>query len=92
MTATPGGRYALSTSGAEALAGLAPADFNATGRVLYDCVDWSERRDHFAGPLAVAWLDALLTRGWLRRVADSRELQATPAGVAALPWALRAEA
>lgn len=48
--------------------------------MLYDCVDWSERRDHFAGPLAVAWLDAMLEKGWLRRLPQSRELHVTPAG------------
>jgi hypothetical protein len=43
-------------------------------------VDWSERRDHFAGPLAVAWLEALLARGWLQRAPDSRALVLTPTG------------
>ncbi len=49
-------------------------------RMLYGCVDWSERRDHFAGPLAVAMLDAFVDQGWLRRDADSRALQVTAAG------------
>jgi hypothetical protein len=48
--------------------------------VLYDCVDWSERRDHFAGPLAVAWLEAMVNKDWLRRVGSSRELRPTPPG------------
>ncbi|NCT85280.1 MAG: winged helix-turn-helix transcriptional regulator [Comamonadaceae bacterium] len=80
VTATPDGRYAVSGAGREALAELMPEGFAGTGRALYDCVDWSERRDHFAGPLAVAWLDALMARGWLQRVGESRELRLTPTG------------
>lgn len=53
-------------------------------RMLYGCVDWSERRDHFAGPLAVAMLDAFIERGWLRRDAESRVLDVTPVGQAHL--------
>ena len=49
-------------------------------RLLYGCVDWSERRDHFAGPLAVAMLDAFIDRGWLQRTAESRALAVTPNG------------
>lgn len=50
-------------------------------RLLYGCVDWSERREHLAGPVAVAILDAAVDRGWLRRRADSREVQLTPRGM-----------
>lgn len=52
----------------------------AAGRALYPCVDWSERREHFAGAEAVALLEALLARGWLRRRDTSRELVLTPTG------------
>ncbi|MRW89045.1 metalloregulator ArsR/SmtB family transcription factor [Duganella sp. FT80W] len=59
-------------------------------RQLYACVDWSERRDHFAGPLAVALLDNFIERGWLRRSADTRELQLTSIGGSELPaWLAR---
>lgn len=78
------GGYDVTPAGQAALAVLMPAGELARpageGRLLYDCVDWSERRDHFAGPLAVAWLDAMLARGWLRRVAGSRELELLPPG------------
>ncbi|MBV8033962.1 helix-turn-helix transcriptional regulator [Roseateles sp.] len=84
VRAAADGRYELSAAGHEALAELMPAGFAATGRMLYDCVDWSERRDHFAGPLAVAWLEAMLAQGWLRRVEQSRELRLTPPGRPAL--------
>ncbi|MFJ9534769.1 hypothetical protein [Herbaspirillum sp. NPDC101396] len=53
-------------------------------RALYGCVDWSERRDHFAGPLAVALLDAFIDRGWLRRDEASRALTVTASGKAVL--------
>lgn len=84
VTAAPDGRYELSAAGREALAELTPQGFTATGRLLYDCVDWSERRDHFAGPLAVVWLEAMLANGWLRRVGESRELKLMPPGRAML--------
>ena len=84
VSAAPDGRYELSHAGREALAELTPHGLAMTGRVLYDCVDWSERRDHFAGPLAVAWLEAMLQRGWVQRFQDSRELQLTPLGRLAL--------
>ena len=84
VRAAPDGRYELSDEGRAALSELMPQGFAAAGRVLYDCVDWSERRDHFAGPLAVAWLEAMLQRGWVQRVPDSRELQLTPPGRLAL--------
>lgn len=84
VKATPDGRYEVSEAGRAALAELMPEGFSDKGRSLYDCVDWSERRDHFAGPLAVAWLDALMAKGWLQRVGESRELRLTPTGRIAL--------
>jgi hypothetical protein len=53
-------------------------------RALYGCVDWSERRDHFAGPLAVAMLDAFIEQGWLRCDEASRALTVTASGKAVL--------
>ncbi|OEZ63006.1 helix-turn-helix transcriptional regulator [Duganella sp. HH105] len=58
-------------------------------RQLYGCVDWSERRDHFAGPLAVALLDNFVERGWLRRSDDSRALSVSARGETELPAWLR---
>jgi DNA-binding transcriptional ArsR family regulator len=59
----------------------------ASNRFAYACVDWSERRDHLAGGLAVALLDHCVERGWLRRVEGSRALRLTPPGSTALaPW------
>lgn len=60
--------------------------------VAYACLDWSERRDHLAGPLAVALLEQLLERGWLRRAAPGdRALAVTPTGARGLREALAIE-
>lgn len=88
VAAAEGAGHTLSDAGARALGaadlGLAPRLLVPGRRVLYGCLDWSERRDHFAGPLAVALLDAFLAQGWLRRRADSRALDLTPRGRVAL--------
>ncbi|CAN5236403.1 winged helix-turn-helix domain-containing protein [soil metagenome] len=56
-------------------------------RFAYPCLDWSERRDHLAGGLAVALLAHAMEARWLRRVGDSRALTLTPTGAKALaPW------
>ena len=52
--------------------------------VAYGCLDWSERRDHLAGPLARALLARYLERGWLLRVPEARALRLTPGGHTAL--------
>jgi DNA-binding transcriptional ArsR family regulator len=79
VQAAADGGYGLTPAGLQALDGQLPTTASA-GRALYDCVDWSERRDHFAGPLAVAWLEAAVARAWLRREPDSRALVPTPLG------------
>lgn len=52
--------------------------------IVYPCVDWSERRDHFAGPLAVGLLDHFIARRWMTRVPDSRALSVSGQGRQAL--------
>lgn len=80
--------YTLTTAGAEQVSQLGITLAEAP-RQLYGCVDWSERRDHFAGPLAVALLDNFIERGWLRRICDSRALEVTHGGQQALATLLR---
>ncbi len=46
--------------------------------IAYPCVDWSERRDHFAGPLAAALLDHFVAQRWLTRVGGSRAFSLGP--------------
>jgi hypothetical protein len=52
----------------------------AARRFAYPCLDWSERRDHMAGGLAVLLLEHFMARNWLRRVQGSRALRVTPEG------------
>ncbi|HEY2929064.1 ArsR/SmtB family transcription factor [Piscinibacter sp.] len=86
------GHFVLSDPGRDELAALGltlPAITSplAARRFARPCLDWSERRDHLAGGLAVALLDKGMAQGWLRRVEGSRALMLMPSGAAALaPW------
>jgi DNA-binding transcriptional ArsR family regulator len=44
------------------------------------CLDWTERTHHLAGPLGVQFMAALCRLGWLRRAKDSRAVAVTPKG------------
>lgn len=92
-TITAAGAAGLAQWGVDVPPGGCAASTRRSARALYGCVDWSERRDHLAGPMATAILGAVIERGWLRRVPNSRELQVTPTGVsqfaAALGWSPR---
>lgn len=46
------------------------------------CLGWSERRAHIAGQLGAALLSAVLDRGWVAPVAQTRALRITRAGEA----------
>lgn len=48
------------------------------------CLDWTERTHHLAGPLGVQLLNALCEAGWLRRSKNSRAVLVTPKGWAQL--------
>jgi DNA-binding transcriptional ArsR family regulator len=82
-----GRAFGIAAAGRDALRaiGVDPDDVPSGRRgVVYPCLDWSERRDHFAGPLAVALLGHFVTMRWLRRVPESRALLPTPEGRRAL--------
>lgn len=91
-TITPcDGHFVLGETGRAELARLGldvPAATNGQARrFAFPCLDWSERRDHLAGTLAVALLKHCVERSWLQRVEGSRALRLTPAGERALsPW------
>ena len=94
LVAAAGG-YAITDTGVAALASLG---FDASGlradasqRLAYPCLDWSERRDHLAGKLASGLLAHFIERGWMRRVEGERALALTPPGRQALaPWLAQA--
>jgi DNA-binding transcriptional ArsR family regulator len=44
------------------------------------CLDWTERTHHLAGPLGAELMRVLCTAGWLRRVKESRAIRVTPKG------------
>jgi DNA-binding transcriptional ArsR family regulator len=44
------------------------------------CIDWTERRHHVSGAVGAALADALLERGWIARIPDSRALSVTLPG------------
>jgi len=48
------------------------------------CLDWTERTHHLAGPLGVHLMRVMSNNGWLCRVKDSRAVQVTPHGWKAL--------
>ena len=75
---TDHGRILLAEIGVE----LPPEGKNAV--FCRPCLDWSERRHHLAGMVGAALYRTLLTRGWIRRSADSRTVTVTPPGRAAL--------
>jgi DNA-binding transcriptional ArsR family regulator len=56
------------------------------------CLDWTERSHHLAGPLGAAFLRALCEKGWLRRSRVSRRVEVTPKGRVELKRALDVDA
>lgn len=44
------------------------------------CLDWTERVHHLAGPLGVRMLSVFCASDWMRRAPDSRALRVTPKG------------
>jgi len=52
--------------------------------IARQCLDWTERQHHLAGPLGVRFMSMLCENGWLRRASSSRAVQVTPLGRTAL--------
>jgi DNA-binding transcriptional ArsR family regulator len=78
-----GPRYTLTSTGhrtGAALGLLEGEDGLLEGRA---CLDWTERRDHLAGPLGVGLTKGLLELGWVRRKASTRALRVTVEGARA---------
>ncbi|MHB1527980.1 MAG: ArsR/SmtB family transcription factor [Acidiferrobacteraceae bacterium] len=65
--------------------GLEVQALRPAGRGLArQCLDWTERRHHLAGPLGVQLLNVLCASGWLRHAPSTRAIQVTPEGWAGL--------
>ncbi|WP_205962385.1 ArsR/SmtB family transcription factor [Paraburkholderia phosphatilytica] len=61
--------------------GLDVASIKSSRRGLArQCLDWTERQHHLAGPLGRQFLSALCSDGWLRRSKTSRSVDVTPKG------------
>ena len=52
------------------------------------CLDWTERRHHLAGPLGVRFLATLCENGWMQRSGTSRAIVVTSLGWSGLEDAL----
>ncbi|MEO7323856.1 MAG: metalloregulator ArsR/SmtB family transcription factor [Dokdonella sp.] len=72
----------LSASGTRWLteAGLLEADDAVAQLPGRNCIDWTERRFHLAGPLGTQLARRLIDVGWLKRRRDSRALMLGSAG------------
>ncbi|MFM0739205.1 helix-turn-helix domain-containing protein [Paraburkholderia xenovorans] len=83
LAAAPDKRFEVTDAGRTWLRTLG-LDIDATrpGRygIARQCLDWTERQHHLAGPLGVALLELLCTKGWLMRNRASRSVQITPEG------------
>jgi DNA-binding transcriptional ArsR family regulator len=61
--------------------GLDVSSLKPTRRGLArQCLDWTERTHHLAGPLGVELMRVLCAAGWLRRARDSRAVRVTAKG------------
>jgi DNA-binding transcriptional ArsR family regulator len=48
--------------------------------IARQCLDWTERTHHLAGPLGIGLLRVMCANGWLRRAKDSRAVRVLPKG------------
>lgn len=84
------GGFALTPDGRSWLATLTgPAGRDAARSRA--CLDWTERRDHLAGPAGAGICRTFLDRGWVARIGSGRAVRVTPAGTGALTAELGAD-
>jgi DNA-binding transcriptional ArsR family regulator len=50
------------------------------GALARQCLDWTERQHHLAGPLGVELMSVLCASGWLRRRRETRAVDVLPKG------------
>lgn len=53
-------------------------------KLAFPCLDWSERKHHLGGALGALLLDTMITKDWIRKVKQSREVIITGTGKTAL--------
>ncbi|GAB2908395.1 ArsR/SmtB family transcription factor [Paralcaligenes ginsengisoli] len=76
-------RYDVTSAGArwfEAMGIDMPAIKPTRRGIARQCLDWTERSHHLAGPLGVQFMATLCASGWLRRSKSSRLIRVTPQG------------
>jgi len=80
---TAGKQFLLTPSGHEWF-GLMGIDVSGIKPTRYglarQCLDWTERKHHLAGPLGVQFMIMLCSKGWLQRSKSSRVIQVTSFG------------
>ena len=83
LVPTDGKELSVTRDGAEWFASLG-IDVNALKPgpfgIARQCLDWTERDHHVAGPLGTVLLSAFCDAGWLRRVDSPRLLEVTRRG------------
>lgn len=80
-------RFVVTPAGAEWFAsiGVDVSSIRPTRRgIARQCLDWTERVHHLAGPLGVQFMATLCANGWLRRSGSSRAVTITPRGAGEL--------
>ena len=75
-----GTRFSLAPAGRRTCVALGLLEAEVTPVEGRACLDWTERRDHLAGPLGVAMTKGLLELGWVRRKPGTRALRVTVEG------------
>ena len=84
-----GASFAITPEGVARLASIGID--TSPGDTARPCRDWTEQRDHIAGPLGQALLNRLLELGWLTRDSRTRAVRVTGTGAAAFPSDLGVE-
>lgn len=75
LEVTPAGSEWLGRLGVD-LRGIKPSH----GVLARQCLDWTERQHHVAGPLGVELLSVLCASGWMRRRRETRAVEVLPKG------------
>lgn len=75
LEVTPAGSEWLGRVGVD-LRGIKPS----RGGLARQCLDWTERQHHVAGPLGVELMTVLCASGWLRRGRETRAVEVLPKG------------